>query len=537
MPIESIHPSAPIPSVPLSPVAARLLLRARSEFQAGQLGAAERSLTSLLSLAPDNAEAACLAGLVAQVRGDHARSVGHFRKALAAWPNDPAVRIGLGIALYEQGEADEAIAQLRHACELAPASAPTWYNLGEVLRRQVRMEEALVALQQALTFDPAHTLARLTLAHVQVSRGQPEAAIQEFREVLRREPGNAKAWFGLSNLNTMRFTADDAERIRLALERDGQPGEAGILLGFALGKALEDQGDYAGAFAAFQWANAGQRKSVKWDGAREHERVEATRHVFAGALPAPLDPGLGHELIQIASIPRSGSTLVEQILASHPQVEGAGEIEDMPQVVDAESRRRGSAFPSWIPDASPQDWHRLGQEYITRTARWRECKPRFTDKSLVNWYLVGATLAMLPAARIVVVRRDPVETCLACYRQWFSMNSGFAYDLREMADYCIDFMRLTRFWLEKYPDRVFNLEYKTLVAEPESTIRRLLDFCGLPFDAACLDFHKTSRTVLSAPSAMQVRQPMRRDTARADRYGDLLDLLRRRLRDAGMLSN
>ncbi|TAN02192.1 MAG: sulfotransferase family protein, partial [Rhodanobacteraceae bacterium] len=140
----------------------------------------------------------------------------------------------------------------------------------------------------------------------------------------------------------------------------------------------------------------------------------------------------------------------------------------------------------------------------------------------------------LPAARVIIVRRDPVETCLACYRQWFTGDSGFAYDLDEMADYCIDFMRVTRFWLEKYPDRVFDLEYEKLLTEPEPVIRRLLDFCGLQFSPACLAFHKTERAVLSAPSAAQVRQPLQRNTARADRYGDRLDALRARLRTAGL---
>jgi hypothetical protein len=143
---------------------------------------------------------------------------------------------------------------------------------------------------------------------------------------------------------------------------------------------------------------------------------------------------------------------------------------------------------------------------------------------------------MLPAARVVVVRRDPVETCLGCFRQCFSERSGFASDLDEMADYCSDFLRLTRFWLEKYPGRVHDLQYETLVAEPEQEIRRLLDFCNLPFDPACLEFHKTARTVQSLPSAAQVRQPMRRDTARSALYGDKLDPLRKRLRDAGVLA-
>ncbi|MGH8212983.1 MAG: sulfotransferase family protein, partial [Rhodanobacteraceae bacterium] len=162
-------------------------------------------------------------------------------------------------------------------------------------------------------------------------------------------------------------------------------------------------------------------------------------------------------------------------------------------------------------------------------------KPRFTDKSLVSWYLVGAAVAMLPASRAIVVRRDPLETCLGCFRQCFSEASGFACNLDELADYCIDFLRLTRFWLDKYPDRVFDLEYEALVADPETEIRRLLEFCGLQFDPACLEFHKTPRTVQSAPSAAQVRQPMRSDTARSTLYGDRLDRLRQRLRDGGVL--
>jgi hypothetical protein len=188
-----------------------------------------------------------------------------------------------------------------------------------------------------------------------------------------------------------------------------------------------------------------------------------------------------------------------------------------------------------VPDAGPDDWQRLGREYLANTTRWREHKPRFTDKSLVTWYLVGPALAMLPAARVVVVRRDPVETCLGCFRQCFSENSGFACDMDEMADYCADFLRLTRFWLEKYPDRVMDLQYESLVANPETEVRRMLDFCGLPFDPACIEFHKTARTVQSLPSAAQVRQPIRRDTARSALYGDKLDRLRQRLRDAGAL--
>ncbi|WP_426662290.1 tetratricopeptide repeat-containing sulfotransferase family protein [Rhodanobacter aciditrophus] len=526
---ETAHPAPP-------PAAAQLLARAREEWQRRQFDAAERSIAQALALAPDDADALRMLGVAAQRRGDHASAVACFRRVLPAWPDDADLRLGLGIALYEHGEIDEAMTQLRRACELAPASGPVWFNLGEALWRNARAEEAVAVLQRAIGLAPAHIPARLSLAKAQASLGQVAAAVAGFRDVLRLDPGNAEGWFGLSNLNTVRFDAADAAGLRRALARGDLPPRHRELLGFTLAKALEDQGDYAQAFETFRFANASRRQRVRWDAAGEHRRVEAIQRVFAQGMPPPLDPRLGHEAILIVSVPRSGSTLVEQILASHPEVEGANEIKDMSQVIDAETRRRRSAFPLWAPDASAADWQRLGREYLARTAPWRRSKPRFTDKSLVTWYLVGAALAMLPAARVVVVRRDPVETCLACFRQCFTELSGFTCDLDEMADYCIDFLRLTRFWLDRYPGRVLDLPYESLVAEPEPVIRRLLDFCGLPFHPACLEFHKTSRTVLSTPSAAQVRQPLRRDTARSLRYGNKLDGLRRRLRDAGVLA-
>lgn len=518
---------------PLPPAAARLLAEARTEWEQRRYDAAERLITRALALAPEDADALRMLGIAAQRRGDQARAADCFRRVLATWPEDSDLRIGLGIALYECGEIDEAMTHLRYACELAPASGSAWFNLGEALWRRAHAEEAIAALRRAIGLAPSHIPARLSLAKAQASLGRVDAAVAGFREVLRLDPANAEGWFGLSNLNTVRFDAADTARVRQALAHTGLSARHRELLNFTLAKALEDQDDHAQAFEVFRAANASRRKRVKWDAAGEHRRVEAIRRIFAdGVAPSP-DPGLGREAILIASIPRSGSTLVEQILASHPDVEGANEIKDMSQVIDAETHRRRSAFPLWAPDAAPEDWRRLGQEYLARTAHWRRTKPRFTDKSLVTWYLVGAAFAMLPAARVIVVRRDPVETCLACFRQCFTEQAGFACDLDEMADYCADFLRLTRFWLDRYPARMFDLRYESLVADPETVIRRLLDFCGLPFHPACLEFHKTSRAVLSAPSAAQVRQPLRRDTARSARYGDKLDRLRQRLLDAG----
>src|SRR6185437_8638600 len=423
----------------LSPVLSRLLARAQNELQSGDAEAATRTLSNVLSLAPDNVEAMRWMAIAAQNQGDHTRAVEYFRRALAACRDDANLLVGYGVALYQTGAVNEAISNLRRACELEPESASAWYNLAEALKPQVHTEEAIEALQRTLALDPAHAPARLALARAWASLGRIEAAASELREVLRREPGHAEAWYALSNLKTVALDARDVQLLERALAQADIAPESRIWLGFALAKALEDQGDYACAFDVLQKANALQRSRGRWDSAGERARVDAIMRVFAGPAPEPPDADMGHEAILIASIPRSGSTLLEQILASHPEVEGANEIKDLPRLIESETHRRGSNFPLWVPDVSPMEWQDLGTQYLERTARWRQRKPRFTDKNLLNWVLVGAALAMLPGARVVVCRRNPLETCLACYRQWFGNEAVFSCDLDEMADFCIGF--------------------------------------------------------------------------------------------------
>ncbi|MGH8214216.1 MAG: tetratricopeptide repeat-containing sulfotransferase family protein [Rhodanobacteraceae bacterium] len=519
---------------PLSPMAARLLKRAQKESRSGDAEAAMRTLTGTLALAPNHPEVMRWMGIAAQNLGIHAEAADCFQRALTALPDDADLHIGLGVALYRLGREDEGLTHLRRACEVAPDSAWTWYNLAEGLWPQGQADAVIDALRRTLEIDPSHVRARVALARAQAGLGRIDEAVADLRKALRCQPDYVEAWLALADLKTVSFNEQDVHSLQRVLANRNLSPATRTRFELVLARALEDQGDYARSFEVLTRANASERRRVKWDAAGERKRVESILRVFEKPVTSATDAGLGREAIFIASLPRSGSTLVEQILASHPEVEGANEIKDFGQVIEAEARRRGNTFPLWVPDATAQDWQRLGKEYLARTARWHERKPRFVDKNLLNWMVAGAALSMLPAARAVVVRRDPVETCLACYRQWFAQGAEFSYDLDEMADIYIDFWRLTRLWLKKFPDRVFDLEYETLVAEPEPTIRRLLDFCELSFDPACLEFHRTERTVLSAPSAAQVRQPLRRDTARAARYGNKLDRLRARLHDAGL---
>lgn len=513
----------------LSPAAQQWLSEAGKALSHGRADVADPLLKRVLGEAPGSANAQFLYGIACQMLGNSLTAAQYMRKAAQQRPDDPNILTNLGGALYDSGATEEAFTCLHRATQLAPMHASPWYNLGKALKLQWQLDEAAEALRHALQLDERHIAARVTLADIFTIRGNIAEAVAEYRKVLKLQPDHAAAWHGLANLKTETLSQSDATQLRQILQNRQLPADARVLLGFSLYKALEDQRDYAGAFQALHDANAVKRQLVQWDAAAGHRYVHDITEAFRDPLPAPLDPTLGHEVIFIASLPRSGSTLVEHILASHPQVEGANEIGDLSLVLDDESKQRGKDFPQWVTDATAEDWCRLGKDYLARTARWRTTRPYSTDKGLQNWQWIGAIRAMLPGAKIISCHRDPVETCFACYRQLFSEGIHFSYDLGDLASYHNDYQSLTDYWRQREPGHVFDLSYESLVQEPEAQIRQLLSFCQLPFDAACLSPHQTQRDVHSTASAAQVRQPIRGDTARSPRYRDFLQPLIRLL--------
>jgi Tfp pilus assembly protein PilF len=507
---------------PISPAAQQWLSEAGRALSQGRADLAEQPLKRVLAEVPGFANAQFLYGIACQMRGDSNTAAMYMRKAAQQRPDDPNILTNLGAALYDSGATEEAFAYLRRATELAPLQASNWYNLGKALKLHWQLDEATDVLLRALQLDERHISARNTLADVFTIRGNISRAVSEYRKVLAMQPDQAHAWQCLANLKTESLTLDDAKLIQRALQNPQLAPDMRVSLGFSLYRALEDQRQYREAFQALREANALKRRLVQWDAAVEHAHVESIVEAFRQPLPALPDPALGQEVIFIASLPRSGSTLVEHILASHPLVEGANEISDLSQVLDEESKLRRKDFPQWVADITPDGWARLGRNYLARTARWRVKRPYFTDKGLQNWQWVGAIRAMLPGAKIINCHREPVETCFACYRQLFSEGIHYSYDLNDLASCYNDYQRLIDYWQERYPDYLFDLSYEALVSDPEAKIRQLLSFCRLPFDAACLSPHQTQRDVHSTASAAQVRQPIRGDTARSPHYLDFL---------------
>jgi len=430
-----------------------------------------------------------------------------------------------GACLILQKRADDAMRALKRAHEMRPQDALTLIDLGAAMLAGGDAEQAREAFRRAIDRDPAQIGARIGLADALNLSGETVEAAREYRGAIARAPRHVDAWAGLANLRSIAIEPQELVQLQALIDDASLDDESRAKAGFALARVLDAHERYAEAFAALGTANAIKRRTIAWDATKFSQHITAISHAFRAPLATTADSDQGREVIFIVSLPRSGSTLTEQILASHRDVEGANELWDLHAVLEEESVRRKQAFPLWCEHADPADWQRLGRRYLERTARWRQMRPRFTDKALANWRYLGAIAAMLPGARIVHCRRDPLETCFACYRTPFSHGQAFTYDIAELAAYWREYEGLVRIWHARYPGRIFDQVYEDLIAQPEMQIRRLLDACDLSFDEACLRFHETARGVRTL-SAAQVREPLRRDTARAAPYGELLSSLR-----------
>jgi len=524
-----VHPLMRDRAAGLPVAVADLLERAAIALEAQDLPAAEAALIGVLATAPACAEALRMQGVVLHLRGDYSGAVGLLQQAHRLKPDDALIRMNLATSRYAGGEPDAALAGLQRGCAMAPDFAPAWYNLGKMYMLQERPAGAVTALHRALDIEPGHVPARMLLAQAQASLGATLPASRNYREVLRLEPAQPTAWIGLADLDAARFGADDVVQLQRALRLPEADLHARVCFGFALTRALEDQGDFGEAFRALRKANGLMHRQLGWNAMRATAMAETMRQLFAQPLRPAIDATLGEDIIFVVGMPQAGSLLAGQILATHSQVamsEGSSELE---QLIDAESTRRQQPLREWMAAATPSDWQRLGLDYLARIEPVRQRRSRFVERTPRNWRLVGAIMAMLPGARVVNSRRGALETCFACYRQLFVHGHEFSYDLDHVASYWSDYDRLSRHWRQRFPAGFLDHDYEAWQSDPEPQVRRLLDFCALPFDPACVEFHRTQR-VERAASSMAAGELMRRDSLRCAAYGDQLDRLRALLR-------
>jgi tetratricopeptide (TPR) repeat protein len=442
---------------------------------------------------------------------------------------------------------DDAELLLEAVLERAPDYRPARYDYAQVLlqrhkhrqaREQIRMlqqaepeerayritqatlatelgecEQALRDYRRLLEETPEHAELHLSMAHTLKTLGRQQDAIDSYRRAWQLRPAYGDAYWSLANLKTYRFTDAELASMRAAEAAPRTALADRFHLCFALGKALEDRGDYAQSFAYYERGNALKKSECRYrpEFIERNTRLQievCTAELFA-ARAGWGDPS--DAPIFIVGLPRAGSTLIEQILASHSRVEGTMELSDIPRLAQSllgrESGDERQRYPAVLADLPAEDFKRFGERYLADTRLYRAGKPRFIDKMPNNFRHIGLMHLILPNARIIDARRGAMACCFSNFKQLFASGQQFTYSFEDIARYYRTYVELMAHWDRMLPGRVLRVQHEELVADFEPQVRRILDFCGLEFEPACLEFHKTSRRVHTA-SSEQVRRPI-----------------------------
>ena len=511
----------------------------------GQLDQARRHYDRALQLAPGYAEAMSNVSHLLNDLGELDQAMAFARRAIDANPrlsdayiNAAAVEVArdryaealrwidallsyaplhagaLGVratALRQLGRLDEALADARRAVAAAPGDGEVHNIMGEILQAQNKLPEALAAFERAAQstgFAPEKALVNRGIALME--QGHKHDAEAVFEDVLVRNPRSVPAWFNVSDLH--RFQPGDPRiaAMEALLSSGGIEGRADrTALHFALGKAWLDAGNPERGFVHLDEGNRRKRATFSYDSTATDRWIDGIIAAFQGERLQRSGAGreAGDLPVFVVGMPRSGTTLVEQILASHPDVFGAGELAALQMAVNA-----AGLYPAAVPTFGAEDEVALGRQYLEAVQPLATHHRRVVDKMPSNFLFAGLIHRILPDARIIHVRRDPVDTCLSCYTKLFTREQQFAYNLTELGRFYRGYDRLMHHWCTVLPgDRFIEVRYEDIVGDIEAQARRMLAFCGLAWDPACLDFHQTARIIRTA-SLNQVRQPLHADS-------------------------
>jgi tetratricopeptide (TPR) repeat protein len=495
---------------------------------------------------------------------------GLLRDHLREHPTDVAAIRMLAEVAARLGRYPDAELLLERCLELAPSFLGARHNYAYVLHRQNKLAKALEQLEHLLAGDPRNPGYRNLHAAVLSRAGEYERSLQIYAEVLKEYSRNAKVWmsyghalkaagrqgecvstyrraielapnlgeayWSLANLKTFRFSAADVAAMQEQLRRDSLGDEDRFHLHFSLGKACEDQGDYARSFEHYDQGNKLRRALIHYDADENAQHVQRSKRLLtAGFFEERCDWGCdAPDPIFIIGLPRAGSTLLEQILSSHPLVEGTMELPDIIDIARSLGGRRlrgaQSKYPEALADLTPEAARELGEHYLANTRIQRKSgAPFFIDKMPNNFAHIGLIQLILPRAKIIDARRHPLGCCFSGFKQHFARGQHFTYGLEEIGRYYRDYVELMAHFDAVLPGRVHRVIYESMVDDTEGQVRRLLEYCGLPFDERCLRFYENDRAVRTA-SSEQVRQPIyRQGVDHWQHYEAWLDPLKRAL--------
>lgn len=514
--------------------------RAKAALEIGDLQAAAAAAKELVAEHPDQPTGYFLMGMLAVEAGQIAKAVPLIEAAVERGPRAEhlAQLARLLILLRRDGEAADAA---RRALALLPGDALTFDTIGCVLARLGDHEASMAPFTAAVADEPDNLDYRYNLAAASGFTGQVAEAGAHYETILAADPGNARVHYALAILSRQTSEANHVPQLEAALAVASKPEDA-LRIGYALAKELEDLGNTVEAFHHLSTANSAHKQAIRYDFAQDAAIFDAFEAAFGGGDIAAAAAGNPEAApIFVVGMPRTGTTLVDRILSSHRDVETAGELQAMPlavkQLSGTPSRR--VIDPETITASVGIDPAALGDAYLARAQHHRRSDtPRFTDKLPANFLYIGHIARALPQARIVCLRRNPMDTIWSNYKNLFASQSAYyaySYDLMDTARYYARFDRLMGLWERTLPGRVLQLSYEGLVADQEGQTRRLLEHCGLDWDEACLSFHQNT-TAVATPSAAQVRRPINADGIGKWRaYADALEPARAWLAGQGLI--
>jgi len=451
-------------------------------------------------------------------------AVEQLQGAAQRLPNDPEVFNNLAAALLDQKRAEDAALAAGRAIALKADFAEAWANLGKAMLLQGRTEEAVANYRRALDIRPAFATAHSSLGIALDELGDFAAAAASFESAISIDPGLIEAHYGLSQLKTYRENDPQLGMLEQQIGHvESLAPDTRMRFWFALGKVCEDIGNYDNAFAAYRAGNHVKHTALGAKNAREEANEQAllarivdtfTPEMFIrrSQTEAMAEPGRRAPVF-IVGMPRSGSTLLEQILASCPDVHGAGELPYVSTVAEETFRLQGRPFPLCVPDLSAEDLRHMGSRYAELVSAHAPDVRYVTDKMPANFFYIGLIRLMLPHAKIINAMRDPMDSCFSCYARLFADDKqAFSYDLGSLGRYYVRYAELMKHWHAVLPaGSILDVRYEDLVADTEKEARRVLDYLDLPWNEACLDFHRNKRRVRTA-SAAQVQKPIYRSS-------------------------
>jgi len=489
------------------------LIEAATHLRRGQLAEAERLTREVLRRDPLDVVAIRMLAAVGVKVGKFGEAINLLERCLELAPDFHLARQNYAMALSRQQRHDDALAQMDKLLAVEPDNPQFRLLKGSFFVQKGDHAEALEIFEDLVRAYPNQAGSQMNFAHTLKAVGRLDEAIKAYRRAAELRPSTGEVYWSLANLKTYRFDDDEIATMRREIVPEGGDPDDQAHLWFALGKALEDRGEYEESFSCYDKGNRIRG---------EHHRHDARVNVFntarqikaldAGFFEARRDWGCdAADPIFIVGLPRAGSTLLEQILASHSQVEGTAELPD----IIAISRRLGERsrknpagnYPEVLHELTEAQARELGESYIESTRVQRHGEPFFIDKMPNNFQHIGLIHLILPNAKIIDARRHPMAGCFSCFKQLFARGQTFTYSLQDVGHYYRDYVRLMDHWDAVLPGRVHRVQYEDMVGDTENRIRALLDYCGLEFEESCLRFYETRRAIRT-PSSEQVRRPV-----------------------------